>query len=82
MKGLASLFWVSFLFLEVTRQPRVPGERRGYTGTSEYTAPELRARRADGGLVADYDEAADMYSVGVVLYAMCVPKKAITTYTS
>lgn len=39
---------------------------RGYTGTVEYTAPELLQ---DGE--REYTEKSDMWSLGVVLYAMC-----------
>mmetsp|Transcript_8865 Transcript_8865/g.25029 ORF Transcript_8865/g.25029 Transcript_8865/m.25029 type:complete len:263 (+) Transcript_8865:3-791(+) len=40
---------------------------RGYTGTVEYTAPEL-LRGQDR---RDYTEKSDMWSLGIVLYAMC-----------
>lgn len=39
---------------------------RGYTGTVEYTAPEL----LHGGH-REYTEKSDMWSLGIVLYAMC-----------
>jgi len=39
---------------------------RGYTGTVEYTAPEL----LQGG-DREYTEKSDMWSLGIVLYAMC-----------
>merc|ERR1719399_2784603 len=56
---------------EVTREPRSTGERRGYTGTESYCAPELKERGPDGSLLNEYDEHSDMYSIGVVLFAMC-----------
>lgn len=40
---------------------------RGYTGTVEYTAPEL----LQGGDARDYSEKSDMWSLGIALYAMC-----------
>lgn len=39
---------------------------RGYTGTVEYTAPELLA-----GDATEYSEKSDMWSLGMALYAMC-----------
>jgi len=39
---------------------------RGYTGTVEYTAPELL-----GGDATAYSEKSDMWSLGIALYAMC-----------
>jgi len=39
---------------------------RGYTGTVEYTAPEL----LQGGQL-EFTEKSDMWSLGIVLYAMC-----------
>ncbi|KAF4672512.1 hypothetical protein FOL47_000427 [Perkinsus chesapeaki] len=43
----------------------------GFTGTVEFTAPEvLRAAFLDPKSVA-YDERCDMWSLGIVLYAMC-----------
>jgi len=39
---------------------------RGYTGTVEYTAPELFR-----GDAREYSEKSDMWSLGITLYAMC-----------
>mmetsp|Transcript_54026 Transcript_54026/g.128705 ORF Transcript_54026/g.128705 Transcript_54026/m.128705 type:complete len:753 (-) Transcript_54026:81-2339(-) len=39
---------------------------RGYTGTVEYTAPELLQGDAN-----EYTEKSDMWSLGIALYAMC-----------
>lgn len=39
---------------------------RGYTGTVEYTAPELLR-----GDAREYTEKSDMWSLGIVLYSMC-----------
>jgi serine/threonine protein kinase len=39
----------------------------GFTGTAEYTAPEVFQART-------YSEAADMWSLGIVLFAMCFGK--------
>lgn len=41
---------------------------RGYTGTVEYTAPELLNGQADD---REYTEKSDMWSLGIVLHAMC-----------
>ncbi|CAE7529603.1 iksA [Symbiodinium natans] len=41
---------------------------RGYTGTVEYTAPELLLTE---DLEREYSEKSDMWSLGMVLYAMC-----------
>eukprot|EP00929_Paragymnodinium_shiwhaense_P007847 TRINITY_DN111760_c0_g1_i1.p1 TRINITY_DN111760_c0_g1~~TRINITY_DN111760_c0_g1_i1.p1 ORF type:complete len:512 (-),score=57.49 TRINITY_DN111760_c0_g1_i1:17-1552(-) len=70
-RALLSDFGTAELVTEATRGPRATGEARGYTGTEAYTAPELKVRGPDGGLLHQYDEAADMYSLGIVLYAMC-----------
>lgn len=40
---------------------------RGYTGTVEYTAPELLLPGDD----REYTEKSDMWSLGIVLYALC-----------
>lgn len=42
---------------------------RGYTGTVEYTAPELLFREDEQE--REYSEKSDMWSLGMVLYAMC-----------
>lgn len=42
---------------------------RGYTGTVEYTAPELLG--SGPVLGRDYTEKSDMWSAGIVLWAMC-----------
>jgi serine/threonine protein kinase len=41
---------------------------RGYTGTVEYTAPELLNGQA---VDREYTEKSDMWSLGIVLYALC-----------
>eukprot|EP00930_Biecheleria_cincta_P047577 TRINITY_DN33003_c0_g1_i1.p1 TRINITY_DN33003_c0_g1~~TRINITY_DN33003_c0_g1_i1.p1 ORF type:complete len:891 (-),score=140.13 TRINITY_DN33003_c0_g1_i1:92-2764(-) len=41
---------------------------QGYTGTMEYTAPELLTGQ---GARQEYTEKSDMWSLGIVLYAMC-----------
>ncbi|CAE7711144.1 iksA [Symbiodinium sp. CCMP2456] len=41
---------------------------RGYTGTVEYTAPELLLME---DFEREYSEKSDMWSLGMVLYAMC-----------
>lgn len=58
----------------------VTGSRTGsgYTGTLDYTAPELLVRDPDTGLfVTDYDFKSDMWSLGMLLYFMlsdgCLP---------
>eukprot|EP00388_Colpodella_angusta_P030844 GDKK01020663.1.p1 GENE.GDKK01020663.1~~GDKK01020663.1.p1 ORF type:complete len:850 (-),score=186.22 GDKK01020663.1:48-2270(-) len=46
--------------------------RKGFTGTAEFTAPEmLRRDTASGKLVHDYSSKADIWSVGVQLFALC-----------
>jgi serine/threonine protein kinase len=46
----------------VSEQSRSP--RSGFTGTVEYTAPEVFSNHV-------YSEASDMWSLGIVLYALC-----------
>lgn len=41
---------------------------RGYTGTVEYTAPELLNGQVEN---REYTEKSDMWSLGIVLYALC-----------
>merc|ERR1712137_717084 len=43
------------------------GSPAGYTGTVEYTPPELLGANA----ACEFSEKSDMWSLGVVLYAMC-----------
>eukprot|EP00434_Breviolum_minutum_P002541 symbB.v1.2.002250.t1/scaffold92.1/size545918/7 len=43
-------------------------QSRGYTGTVEYTAPELLFTE---DFKREYSEKSDMWSLGMVLYAMC-----------
>jgi len=43
------------------------GPPAGYTGTIEYTAPELLGANA----ACEFSEKSDMWSLGVVLYALC-----------
>merc|ERR1712176_124922 len=50
-------------------EPPASSSARGYTGTVEYTAPELL--RSQGDPREQYTEKSDMWSLGIVLYAMC-----------
>lgn len=52
--------------LPLGEAPAGVASARGYTGTVEYTAPELLQ-----GDVRAYTEKSDMWSLGIVLYAMC-----------
>lgn len=45
-------------------------ERHGFTGTVEYTAPELLETDDKGHFREDYDEKSDIWSLGVVLFVM------------
>lgn len=49
-------------------EPLAGVSTQGYTGTVEYTAPELLNGEADD---REYTETSDMWSLGIVLYAMC-----------
>jgi len=49
-------------------EPPASASGRGYTGTVEYTAPELLQAQ---GETHEYTEKSDMWSLGIVLYAMC-----------
>ncbi|KAF8818156.1 Wee kinase [Cardiosporidium cionae] len=48
--------------------------RHGFTGTVEYTAPELLEMDRQGHFRKDYDTKSDMWSLGIVLYALCYGK--------
>lgn len=50
------------------------GRRNGYTGTVEYAAPELLEADAQGHFRDDYDVSSDMWSLGILLHAMCYAK--------
>merc|ERR1712194_15106 len=49
-------------------EPESRTTARGYTGTVEYTAPELLVGSNNA---RQYTEKSDMWSLGIVLYAMC-----------
>lgn len=56
----------------VRREELSIDSRRGFTGTAEFTAPELLRRdMRTGRLLHDFSAKADVWSVGVVLFAMC-----------
>ncbi|SIO73852.1 Protein kinase domain [Babesia microti strain RI] len=42
--------------------------RQGYTGTIEYTAPELLVTNTSGKFVGEYNVKSDMWSLGMTLY--------------
>jgi len=65
MRALLSDFGTAAPFGE----PPTSASSRGYTGTVEYTAPELLP--AHGEPQREYTEKSDMWSLGIVLYAMC-----------
>jgi len=62
-RALLSDFGTSAPFGEA---PAGAASARGYTGTVEYTAPELLQVGE-----REYTEKSDMWSLGIVLYAMC-----------
>jgi serine/threonine protein kinase len=45
-----------------------PVERTGYTGTLEFTAPELLKEDTKGNYYVDYSQACDLWSLGMILY--------------
>lgn len=70
--ALLSDFGTSELFSERDKHM----DRQGFTGTVEYTAPELLEQTETGHLREDYDEKSDVWSLGVVLFVLaygCVP---------
>lgn len=50
------------------------GTRTGNTGTVEYLSPELLRKECDGSYSTSYDEKTDIWSLGVLLFAMCFGK--------
>lgn len=64
-RALLSDFGTSAPFGEA---PTSGAVARGYTGTVEYTSPELLEGVGDP---SEYTEKSDMWSLGIVLYAMC-----------
>jgi len=66
MRAMLSDFGTAAPFGE---PPTSCSSARGYTGTVEYTAPELLP--AHGDERREYTEKSDMWSMGIVLYAMC-----------
>ncbi|EPR64550.1 Wee kinase [Toxoplasma gondii GAB2-2007-GAL-DOM2] len=53
-------------------------ERNGYTGTIEFTAPELLETDERGLFSPNYDMKSDMWSLGMILYAMCYARVPYT----
>ncbi|CEL96735.1 unnamed protein product [Vitrella brassicaformis CCMP3155] len=66
-RGLLADFGTAELFSERARRVN----RHGFTGTVEYTAPELLECDESGHYNEDYDVHADMWSLGILLYALC-----------
>lgn len=57
-------------------------QRHGFTGTVEYTAPELLQKDENGNFVGEYNLYSDIWSLGVTLYKLCynqVPFRVDTT---
>ncbi|OII77273.1 protein kinase domain-containing protein [Cryptosporidium andersoni] len=46
-------------------------QRHGYTGTVEYTAPELLIQDENGLFCGEYDIFSDIWSLGITLYVLC-----------
>ncbi|KAH8741076.1 hypothetical protein FG386_001628 [Cryptosporidium ryanae] len=49
-------------------------KRHGFTGTIEYTAPELLMKDIDGNFVGEYDIYSDIWSLGITLFVLCYNK--------
>ncbi|PFH38402.1 Wee kinase [Besnoitia besnoiti] len=56
---------------ELLGERMVRNDRNGYTGTIEFTAPELLETDERGLFSPNYDMKSDMWSLGMILYAMC-----------
>lgn len=57
-------------------------QRHGFTGTVEYTAPELLAKDKDGRFTGEYNVYSDIWSLGITVYKLCynqVPFRVDTT---
>ncbi|KAJ1607491.1 hypothetical protein OJ253_2324 [Cryptosporidium canis] len=46
-------------------------QRHGFTGTVEYTAPELLTKDENGNFIGEYNLYSDIWSLGVTLYKLC-----------
>ncbi|KAH0476012.1 MAG: hypothetical protein KVP17_004264 [Porospora cf. gigantea B] len=57
----------------------MPSNREGFTGTMEYTAPELLRTDADGVFDQAYGAASDIYSLGLVLCQLTFGELPFTT---
>nr|CEL67605.1 TPA: Wee kinase, putative [Neospora caninum Liverpool] len=53
-------------------------DRNGFTGTIEFTAPELLETDERGLFSPNYDMKSDMWSLGMILYAMCYARVPYT----
>ncbi|PHJ22919.1 wee kinase [Cystoisospora suis] len=56
---------------ELLGERKIRAERNGYTGTIEFTAPELLEVDDRGLFSPNYDMKSDVWSLGMILYAMC-----------
>ncbi|PRP72782.1 hypothetical protein PROFUN_07682 [Planoprotostelium fungivorum] len=68
--GIASTHLLISDFGTCQRDQEKPYKRTGATGTVEYVAPELLRTNEAGDYVEFCDEKSDVWSLGVVLYAM------------
>ncbi|CUV07294.1 unnamed protein product [Cryptosporidium hominis] len=46
-------------------------QRHGFTGTVEYTAPELLTKDENGNFIGEYNIYSDIWSLGITVYKMC-----------
>ena len=56
---------------EITGSDTARAAHSGFTGTVEYTAPEVLMDEVGGRSGHVYSEASDLWSLGILLYAMC-----------
>ncbi|KAF7456913.1 wee kinase [Cryptosporidium felis] len=46
-------------------------QRHGFTGTIEYTAPELLTKDSCGNFIGEYNLYSDIWSLGITIYNLC-----------
>lgn len=62
--------------------PIFSNQRVGFTGTIEYTAPELLLKNENGKFIGEYNVYSDIWSLGITMYALCYNQVPFRVNTS